>query len=71
MNNIFEDMIDAGFVVVYLDDIPIFAEDLTMLNDLSSEVLKHLENHDLYLKPEKCSFAHTSIEYFGVIISEG
>ena len=71
MNNIFEDMIDAGHVVVYLDDILIFAENLTMLNNLSSKILKHLKNHDLYLKPEKCSFSQTSIEYLGIIISEG
>ena len=71
MNNIFEDMIDAGQVVVSLDDILTFAEDLTTLNNLSSEVLKHLEKYDLYLKPEKCSFAQTSIEYLGIFISEG
>ena len=64
-------MIDAGHVVVYLDDILIFTEDLTTLNSLSSEVLTHLENHDLYLKPEKCSFAQTSMEYLSIIISEG
>ena len=71
MNNIFEDMIDAGQVIVYLDDILKFSEDLMTLNDLSSKVLKHLEKFDLYLKPEKCSFAQTSIEYLGIIISEG
>ena len=71
MNNIFEDMIDAGQVVVYLDDILIFSEDLLTLNDLSSEVLKCLEKFDPYLKPEKFSFAQTSIEYLSIIISEG
>ena len=71
MNNIFEDMIDAGQVVIYLDDILIFSEDLTTLNDLSSEMLKCLEKFNLYLKPEKCSFAQTSIEYLSIIISEG
>ena len=71
MNNIFEDMIDAGQVVVYLDDILIFSEDLMTLNELSSEVLKRLKKFDLYLKREKCSFAQTSIEYLGIIISEG
>ena len=63
MNNIVEDMIDAGKVVVYLDDILIFSEDLTTLNKLSSEVLKCLKKFNLYLKPEKCSFAQTSIVY--------
>ena len=64
-------MIDAGQVVVNLDDILIFAEDLTTLNNLSSNVLKHLKKYNQYLKPEKCSFAQTSIEYLGIIISEG
>ena len=64
-------MINAGQVVVYLDDILIFSEDLITLKELSSEVLRRLENFDLYLKPEKCSFAQTSIEYLGIIISEG
>ena len=71
MNNIFEEMIDTGHVIIYLDDILIFAEDLTTINNLSSEVLSCLEKYDLYLKPEKCSFAQTSIVYLGIIISEG
>ena len=49
MNNIFEDMIDAGQVVVYLDNILIFSEQLPTLNNLSSEVLRRLEKFDLYL----------------------
>ena len=70
MNNIFEDMINTGHAVAYLDDILIFAEDLTLLNKkLSSNVLACLEKYDL-LKPEKCSFAQTSIEYLSIIISE-
>ena len=34
-------------------------------------MLARLERYDLYLKPEKCSFAQTSIEYLGLIITEG
>jgi hypothetical protein len=32
--------------------------------------LDKLEKHDLYLKPEKCEFAKTEIEYLGVIIGQ-
>src|SRR6202046_3183198 len=71
MNNIYEDMINDGHVVIYLDDILIFAEDPQLLDTLSHEVLSRLEKHDLYLKPEKCSFMQTSIEYLSIIISEG
>src|SRR6266571_3196256 len=71
MNSIFEDMVAGGHVVVYLDDILIFAEDTRLLEELMHEVLSRLEKFDLYLKPEKCSFMQTSIEYLGVILSEG
>jgi len=71
MNNIFRDMIDEGHEVVYLDDILIFADNLQLLDTLTHEVLTRLERYDLYLKPEKCSFAQTSIEYLGIVISDG
>jgi hypothetical protein len=29
-----------------------------------------LEEHNLYLKPEKCEFAKQEIEYLGVIIGQ-
>ena len=71
MNNIFANMIDEGHVVVYLDDILIFSDNPAHLDKLTYEVLKRFQDHDLYLKPEKCMFAQTSIEYLGIIITEG
>jgi hypothetical protein len=71
MNKIFEDLIDGGHVVVYLDDILIFSDNLDQLDQLTHEVLSRLERYDLYLKPEKCVFAQTSIEYLGIIIANG
>jgi hypothetical protein len=71
MNKIFEDLIDGGHVVVYLDDILIFSDNLDQLDQLTHEVLSRLERFDLYLKPEKCVFAQTSIEYLGIIIANG
>ena len=71
MNNIFEDMVDEGHVVVYLDDILIFSDVATQLTTLTHEVLSHLKKYNVYLKPEKCVFAQTSIEYLGIIIKDG
>ena len=68
MNNIFEDMVDEGHVVVYLDDILIFSDDPAQLECLTHEVLSHLEKYDLYLKLEKCVFAQTSIEYLRIVM---
>jgi hypothetical protein len=71
MNHIFQDMVDEGHVVVYLDDILIFTDNLALLDKLTHEVLSRLDKFDLYLKPEKCSFAQTTIDYLGLVISEG
>ena len=71
MNSIFSDLIDNGHHVVYLDDILLFHSNLSDLHTLTHNVLSCLAKNDLYLKPEKCFFDKTSIEYLGVIISEG
>ena len=70
-NQIFEDLLDTGQVIIYLDDILIFTHTIDQLDRLTCKVLEHLECHDLFLKPKKCFFDQKSIEYLGVIISEG
>jgi hypothetical protein len=70
MNDIFSDMISEGVVVVYLDDILIFTKDLDEHRRITQQVLGRLAEHELYLRPEKCEFEKTWIEYLGLIISE-
>jgi len=69
MDNIFEDLISEGVVVVYLDDILIFTETLQQHWKVTHRVLELLEKHKLYLHSDKCEFKKTTIEYLGVIIS--
>jgi hypothetical protein len=38
---------------------------------LIHQVLEKLEEHNLYLKPEKCEFLKREIEYLGVIVRNG
>ena len=71
MNTIFADLIAKGKVAVYLNDILIFTSDLTEHREITHEVLACLEKYDLYLRPEKCKFEKTEIEYLGLLISEG
>ena len=71
MNSIFADLIAAGKVAVYLDDILIFSATLEEHRQVTHEVLRRLQEHDLYLRPEKCEFERTEVEYLGLVIREG
>ena len=71
MDTQFADIIATGHVVIYLDDILIFATTLQQLEELTHRVLQRLQDLDLFLRPAKCSFNQTSVEYLGLIISEG
>ena len=71
MDTQFADIIATGHVVIYLDDILIFAETLTELTRLTHRVLQRIQDLDLFLRLAKCSFNQTSVEYLGLIISEG
>jgi len=67
----FGPLIKGGHVVVYLDDILIYATTITELVYWTHQVFQLLLKLDLYLRPAKCSFNQTSVEYLGLIISEG
>ena len=70
MDGIFEELITKGVVVVYLDDILIFTKTLEEHQEVVCKVVALLQLHNLSLKPEKCEFEKTSVEYLGVVISQ-
>ena len=70
MDDIFDDLIMEGVVVVYLDDILIFTETLEEHRKVARRVMELLRKNILFLKPEKCEFQKTEVEYLGVIISQ-
>jgi len=69
MDDIFDGLIMEGVVVVYLDDILIFTETLEEHRKVTWRVMELLRKNNLFLKPEKCKFEKTEVEYLGVIIS--
>jgi Reverse transcriptase (RNA-dependent DNA polymerase) len=71
MDNIFMTMIDNRLVIVYMDDIWIFADTKEELERITKLVLETLREHDLFLKAKKCEFCQTRIKYLGMIIEEG
>lgn len=70
MNEIFKDL--AGvIVIIYLDDILIFSENEEEHVEHVRTVLERLEKHDLFVKPEKCKFHQSSVDYLGMVIGAG
>jgi RNase H-like domain found in reverse transcriptase/Reverse transcriptase (RNA-dependent DNA polymerase)/Integrase zinc binding domain len=71
MDAIFADLIEECIVIIYMDDIFIFAKTLDDLKENTKRVLQRLRENNLYLKPKKCEFARTKIEWLGMVIEEG
>ena len=71
MDDIFGDMINECIIIVYMDDIFIFAPDEITLMENTKKVLAQLRDNNLFLKPTKCEFNKTKVEYLGMVIEEG
>ena len=68
MNSILKDLIDEGYIIIYLDDILIYIINLKEHNQLVRQVLQVLRQKWLYLWYKKCTFAQNTIKYLGFII---
>ena len=62
INTVFADMLDVT-VIVYLDDILIYSDNLEDHKKHVREVLRRLRKHGLYAKPKKCEFHTDTTEY--------
>ena len=72
MDKIFAEELAAEWLKIYMDDIIIAtANDLPEHWQKVAHVLWKLEEHNLYLKLEKCTFHSETVDYLGVIIGKG
>ena len=55
MNEILRDMINEGKVVAFVDDMLVGTEMEKGHDKIVEEVLRRLEENNLYVKPEKCA----------------
>ena len=69
MDNIFHDLLDNG-VIVYLNDILIYTENVDKHIPLVQEVLSRLDKASLGVNLKKSSFHIRKVEVLGYIISE-
>jgi len=68
MNDVFSDLLDVC-IVVYLNDILIYSDDIMQHWKHVKEVLKRLRKAGLYTKAEKCEFHLDSVKYLGYVLS--
>jgi len=69
MNNLFRDLINQGDTATFIDNILVATETEEGHDELVEEVLRRLEENDLFVKPEKCRWKVREVEFLGVVIS--
>ena len=68
MNEFLRDLINTGKVTAFIDDMIIRMETKEGHDELVAEVMKKLEENDLYVKLEKCKWKVREVGFLGVII---
>ena len=68
MNDILRNLIDTGDIVVFMDNVLVGTENEKKHNKIVKEVLKRIEENDLYIKLEKCVWKVKEIDFLELII---
>jgi len=68
MNELLRDLTNTGKVAVFIDDVIVGTETEEGHDELVVEVIKRLEENDLYVKPEKCKWKVREVDFLGVVI---
>ena len=70
MNDILRDLIDTRDIAAFMDDVLVETEEQEKHNEIVEEVLKRMEESDLYIKPEKCVWKVKEIDFLGLVMRE-
>ena len=68
MNELLRDLINTGKVAAFIDDVIIGTDEEEGYNEMVAEVVKRLEENDLYIKPEKCKQKVREVGFLEVVI---
>jgi len=69
MNDPFRDLINQGDMATFIDDILVATDTEERHDELVEEVLKRLEENDLFIKPKRYKWKVREVEFLGVVIS--
>jgi len=68
MNSILRDLIDTRDVAAFIDNVLVGTENEKKHDKIVEEVLKKMEESDLYIKPEKCVWKVKEINFLRLVI---
>jgi len=68
MNKLLRDLINTDKVVAFIDDVIVGIEDKEEYNKLVAEIIKILEENNLYIKLEKCKWKVRKVGFLEVVI---
>ena len=68
MNEILKDMINEGKIAAFVDNVLVGTETEERHDEIVEEVLRRLEENDLYVKPEKYVWKVKKNGFLGVVI---
>ena len=68
INEILRDLINEGKVAAFVDNMLVGTETEKRRDEIVEEILRKLEENNLYIKPEKCVWKVRKIGFLGVII---
>jgi len=71
INEILRNMINEGKVAVFVDDMLVETKIKEGHNEIIKEVLRQLEENDLYIKPEKCTWKMQKVNFLEVVMGQG
>jgi len=68
MNDLFQDLINQEDTATFINDILVATDTEEEHDELVEEVLRRLEENNLFVKPEKCKWKVREVEFLGVVI---
>jgi len=68
MNKILRDLINERKVAVFVNDVLVGTETEEGHDEIVEEILRRLEENNLYIKPEKCVWKARKIRFLEIII---
>jgi len=71
MNDILRDLINTGEVAAFMDDVLVGTEKEEKHDQIVEEILRRMEENDLYVKLEKCVWKVREIDFLGLVMESG